>query len=62
MYMFLDLSHHPFRQPLKSGGICNHCRNLDLTSINTIRLSLPVSIFFERAVFDDSYRRIANPI
>jgi len=60
--MFLDLNHHPFHQPFKNGRICKHGRNLDLTSIDTIRLGLPVSILFERAWFEDSYRRIAKPI
>jgi len=60
--MFLDLNHHPFRQPLKSGRIYKHSRNLDLTSIYATRLGPPVSILLECARFEDSYRRIANPI
>jgi hypothetical protein len=60
--MFLDLNHHPFHQPFKNSRICKHSRNLDLTTVDTIRLSLPVSILFERAGFEDSYRRIANPV
>ena len=62
MYIFLDLNQHPFRQPFKSGRIYNHHWNLDLTRVNATRLGPPVSIFFERAGFEDSYRRIANPI
>jgi hypothetical protein len=60
--MLLDLNHHPFHQPFKNGRICKHSRNLDLTSVDTIHLGLPVSILFERAGFEDSYRGIANPI
>ena len=58
MYIFLDLNQHPIRQPSKSGRIWN----LDLTRVNATRLGSPVSIFFERAGFEDSYRRIVNPI
>jgi len=62
-YIALDLKHHPLHQPINSDGICKHSRNLDdLTRANAIRLGLPVSILFERAWFEDSYRGIANPI
>ena len=60
--MLLDLNHHPFHQPFKNDRICKRSRNLDLTTVNATRLGLPVSILFERAGFEDSYRRIANPI
>ena len=62
MYTFLDLNQHSFRQPFKNGRIYNHSWNLDLTRVNTTRLGFPVSIFFERAGLEDSYRGIANPI
>ena len=63
MYIALDLKYHPLHQPINTDGIYNHSRNLDdLTRANAIRLGLPLSILFERAVFEDSYRGIANPI
>ena len=62
MYIILDLKHHPFRKPTTSGRICKHGWNLNLTRVNTTGLGLPVSILFEGAGFEDSYRRIANDI
>ena len=62
MHMSLDLQYHPFHQPFKNGRICKHSRNFDLTSVDTIRLGLPVSILFECAGFEDSYRGITKPI
>ena len=62
MYIILDLKHHPFRQPTTSGRIYKHGWNLNLTRVNTTGLGLPVSILFEGAGFEDSYRRIANDI
>jgi len=62
MYIALDLKHHPLHQPINSDGIYKHNRNLDnLTRANATRLGLPVSILFERAVFEDSYRGNSNP-
>jgi len=62
IYIFLDLNQHPFHQPFKDGRIYNHSWNLDLTRVNATCLGPLVSIFFERAGFEDSYRRIANAI
>ena len=62
MRMFLDLNHHPFHQPFKNGRIYKRSRNLDLTRVNATRLGLPVSILFECAGFQDSYRGITNPM
>ena len=62
MYIILDLKHHPFCQPTTSGRICKHGWNLNLTRVNATDLGLPVSILFERAGFEYSYRRIANDI
>lgn len=62
MYIILDLKHYPFCQPTTSGRICKHGWNLNLTRVNATDLGLPVSILFERAEFEDSYRRIANDI
>ena len=62
MYIILDLKHHPFRQPTTSSRICKHRWNLNLTRVNATGLGFPVSILFERAGFEDSYRRIANDI
>ena len=60
MYIFLDLEHHPVSQPINSDRICKHCRNLDLTRANASCITLPLSIFFERAGFENSYRRMAG--
>ena len=63
MYIALDLKYHPLYQPINSGGICKHSRNLDdLTRANATRLGFPLSILFERAALEDSYRGIANLI
>jgi len=45
---------------MNSDRICKHRRNLDLTRANVSRIALPLSIFFERAGFENSYRRITG--
>ena len=63
MYIAPDLKHHSLHQPINDDRICKRSWNLDdLTRANAIFLGLPVSILSERAGFEDSYRRIANPI
>ena len=60
MYIFLELKHHPVRQPINSDRIYKHCRNLHLTRTNAPRIALPLSIVFERAGFENSYRRMTG--
>jgi len=60
MCIFLHLEHHPVSQPINSDRICKHRRNLDLTRANVSRIALLLSIFFERAGFESSYRRITG--
>jgi len=60
MYIFLDFKHHPILQPINSDRIRKHCRNLDLTRANASRIALPLSIVFERAGFENSYRKITG--
>ena len=60
LYIFLDLDHHSFRQPINSNRIGKHRRNLDLARANATCIALPLSIFFERPGFEDSHRRIAG--
>ena len=59
-YISLDLKYHPLLQPINSDRIYKHCRNLDLTRANAPRIAHPLSIFFERAGFQNSYRRITG--
>ena len=59
-YTFLDLKHHPLRQPINGDRICKHSRNFDLTRANASRIALPLSIVFERAGFENSYRRMTG--